>query len=77
MLANSQSTNRSPGMPCPECGFFIEMSIESLLYKQGFTCPGCLLELTMERTSSQPALELLQKVQTSMEKVQKTKRFDL
>ncbi|MDJ0714810.1 MAG: hypothetical protein QNJ54_11395 [Prochloraceae cyanobacterium] len=75
MFANQQKGNRRPGIPCPECGFFIEMPLEDLLYKQEFKCPGCLLELRMDRSSSQKALELLQQVKVAMDDVKKASDF--
>ncbi|MCT7953207.1 phage terminase large subunit family protein [Ancylothrix sp. C2] len=76
MPVPSQNRQPSPGMPCPECGFFIEMSIESLLYKPAFTCPGCLLEISLDRPSSQQALELLQKVNLAKGNIEKAKNFE-
>ncbi len=73
----NQVQQRNPGMPCPECGFFIEMSIMSLLAQAEFTCPGCLLALKMDRAESRPALELLQKVNTQMHSLEKHKRFEV
>jgi transposase len=67
----------SPGMPCPNCNFFIEMSIYSLLSQSQFKCPGCLLTLNMDRNQSKSALELLQKVNVQQENIQKHKRFSL
>lgn len=70
-----QVQQRTPGMPCPECGFQIEMSIYSLLTQAEFKCPGCLLTLSMDREVSRPALELLQKVNTQREEMEKHKKF--
>jgi predicted RNA-binding Zn-ribbon protein involved in translation (DUF1610 family) len=72
-----QAQQRTPGMPCPECGFFIEMSIYSLLSQAEFKCSGCLLTLSMDREESRPALEILQKVNTQVESLEKNKRFDI
>ncbi|MBC1239133.1 hypothetical protein [Nostoc sp. 2RC] len=74
---NQGKQQRTPGIPCPECGFFIEMSIYSLLSQADFKCPGCLLTLSMDREVSRPALELLQKVNTQMDNLEKHKRFDI
>lgn len=68
---------RSPGIPCPKCNFFIEMSIYSLLSQSEFKCPGCLLTLNMDRGASRPALELLQKINVQKENIEKHKKFDL
>ncbi len=72
----NQGQQRNPGMPCPECNFFIEMSVMSLLTQAEFTCPGCLLTLRMDRAESRPALELLQKVNTQVVGLEKHKRFE-
>lgn len=73
-----QEQQRTPGMPCPnpECGFFIEMSITSLLTQGEFKCPGCLLTLTMDREVSREALELLQKVNVQKENLESVKKFE-
>lgn len=68
---------RSPGIPCPKCNFFIEMSIYSLLSQSEFKCPGCLLTLNMDRNASKSALELLQKVNVQKENIEKHKKFNL
>lgn len=75
MFANQQT--RPSGIPCPECSFFISISIENLLYQQSFKCPSCLLELTMDRGNSQEALEWLQKVNVAMENVKKARKFNV
>ncbi len=77
MQSQAQQSSQRPGLPCPQCRFLIEMSIERLLYQSEFKCPACFLTLTMDRMSSQPALELLQKLQVAAENVQKHKKFDL
>lgn len=73
MFANQQ--NRPSGMPCPECQFFIQLSLEDLLYKQSFQCPSCLLEITMNRGDSQEALKLLQDVKIAMDEVKTSRHF--
>jgi ssDNA-binding Zn-finger/Zn-ribbon topoisomerase 1 len=76
-MSTNPSQQRSPGIPCPQCNFFIEMSIQNLLYQASFQCPGCLLTLSMDRNQSKPALEVLQKVHREIENLEKHKRFDL
>lgn len=76
-MAANPTQQRSPGIPCPNCGFFIEMTVQSLLYQASFQCPGCLLTLSMDRNESRPALEILQKVSREIETLEKHKRFDL
>ena len=43
-----QKPERSPGFNCPNCNFFIEMSIEFLLYDKTQTCPGCTTVFSMD-----------------------------
>ncbi|MDJ0679895.1 MAG: hypothetical protein QNJ18_08545 [Xenococcaceae cyanobacterium MO_167.B52] len=76
-MSINPSQQRSPGISCPRCGFFIEMSVQSLLYQASFQCPGCLLTLSMDRNQSRSALEILQKVNKEMENIEKHKHFDL
>jgi hypothetical protein len=51
-----------PGMPCPECGVFIKMSVAELISAAFFTCLGCGLRLGIDRGRSQKAMELLQEL---------------
>ncbi|MDJ0658200.1 MAG: hypothetical protein QNJ42_01785 [Crocosphaera sp.] len=76
-MSNNPQEKHTPGIPCPRCGFFIEMSVQSLLFQPSFQCPGCLLTLSMDRNQSRPALEVLQKVHKEMENLEKHKHFDL
>ncbi len=71
----AKETQRPAGFNCPNCSFFIEVSVHSLLYASGHTCPGCHTEFTMNRSESREALELVQKLQVAMENVQKSKEF--
>lgn len=75
MFSNQQT--RPSGLPCPECGFFIETSLEDLLYKRSLTCPSCLLELTMDRDASQESIEWLQKLNHATQEIKKVQTFDL
>jgi hypothetical protein len=77
MSTNQQGEQRRPGIPCPQCGFFIEMSIQNILYQAEFKCPSCLLELKMDRSGSQSALEMLQQIHVAQENVQNSRKFDL
>ncbi|RQH40803.1 hypothetical protein D5R40_16170 [Okeania hirsuta] len=76
-MSINPSKKPSPGIPCPRCNFFIEMSVQSLLYQASFQCPACFLTLSMDRNQSRPALEVLQKVNKEMENIEKHKNFDL
>ncbi|MCL6591598.1 MAG: hypothetical protein K6U80_16810 [Firmicutes bacterium] len=65
-MAENQATRR-PGMNCPECGFFIEISIPRLLGEEGFICPGCGLYLLLNRQESRESLEALNQLQVAIE----------
>ena len=46
--------NKSSGLSCPVCGFYIHYSIEELLSSSVvIVCPGCGLELRMNRHNDQ------------------------
>ncbi len=66
--------NKTPGMPCPECRFNIQLSIRELLYEAQFQCPGCGLRLFMDRGRSRGSLEALQQLNIAMVNVEKAKR---
>ena len=63
----------TPGLACPECGFFIHMTIEDVLYKQGIKCASCGLELTMNRNMSQESLQALQQLDAAMKNLETVK----
>lgn len=66
---NNNTKEHKPGMECPECGFFINMSIETILYQSGIQCAGCGLKLTMNRNMSNEALQALQNLDTAIKNV--------
>ena len=68
---------RSPGFNCPKCNFFIEMSIQSLLYDENHKCPGCFTIFNMNRSKSTDALELIQKLHVAMKNLDSVKEFKL
>lgn len=70
-------TQPKPGMACPQCGFFIDITIEDLLYKGSIICPGCTLELTMNRDSSRESLQALQDLHTAIKNVEALKKQSL
>jgi len=72
----SQKRERSPGFNCPKCNFFIEMTIESLLYESTQTCPGCTTVFSMDRTQSKEALQLIQRLHVAMKNIETVKKFD-
>lgn len=56
-----QAKQRPAGFNCPQCNFFIEVSIESLLYGPDPQCPQCLTKYTMNRSESSGEFNFLQK----------------
>ena len=43
------SQERVPGMPCPQCGKFIPLSILTLTTGSHVVCPHCLLKLVIQK----------------------------
>lgn len=64
---NKPQEAKRPGLPCPDCGFFIEVSIPRLLWEEGFSCPACGLYLLLNRQESRESLEALQQLQMAVE----------
>lgn len=73
-MTNQVSSQPQPGMPCPECGFFIKMPIAMLLSAAGFTCGGCGLQLGIDRGKSQKAMELLQELHIAQQNAEAAKK---
>ncbi len=70
------SREQKAGLKCPQCGAFIETSIFQLLTAQALECPACRLKLSIDRAKSQPAIEVLRKVQQAKENLEKKSKFD-
>lgn len=71
------SKNTAPGIPCPECHFPIRPSIQELLFKSQFCCPGCGLVLQLDRSESRRSLELLQQLHIAMTNAEKAREQQL
>lgn len=67
---------RPSGFNCPNCRGFIPVSIQQLLKDEKFVCPVCLLEIRLNRATSQNALHALQKIQDAEDRVKKASVFD-
>jgi transcription initiation factor TFIIIB Brf1 subunit/transcription initiation factor TFIIB len=65
--------NQPPGLICPQCGFRIQVTIESLLNNASICCADCGLVLSVDRGKSEAALTALQKVYQSIKKIQNLK----
>lgn len=66
---------RPPGFNCPQCRFFIEVSLESLLYDDSQKCPQCKTVFSMDRSKSKDALQLIQKLHVAMKNMETVKEF--
>jgi hypothetical protein len=64
-------------MPCPSCNFFIKMPIAELLASPGFSCSGCGLRLSLDRSSSLKSMELLQDIHVAMKNAETVKKQTL
>jgi uncharacterized Zn finger protein len=62
-----------PGLICPQCGFRIQVTIESLLNNASICCTSCGLVLSIDQGESKAALIALQKVYQSIKKIQNLK----
>lgn len=65
---------RPAGFNCPKCAFFIEVSVESLLQAENEKCPKCQSVFTMNRDSSEVALEFLQRLKVATDNLKSTER---
>lgn len=73
-VSGTTSNLRQPaGLPCPQCGKFIEMRIEDLLRRSFFRCKQCGLELTLNRAQSRDSLDALDKLQGAIETLNSVK----
>lgn len=66
-----------PGMNCPNCGHFIETTIQQLLTAQALICPHCRLELRINRQESQRAMEILKDVDNAQNNLDKAANVKL
>lgn len=76
MSENSQSPNKlnhAPGLACPQCGFRIQVTVKTLLEGLPVYCSSCGLELTIDQEKSKAAIDALEKLQNSIEKVERIK----
>ena len=59
----TQQAQRPSGMPCPQCGGFIPVSMQQIITDPAILCPHCGLRLNINHQESQPAIEALKKFQ--------------
>jgi len=67
-------SHTSQGLPCPECEFFIPMTIPRLLSPEPIRCPSCGLTLNLDRQKSKKSLEMVQKAYKAMQNAEDTKK---
>ena len=75
MNHKAQSNSGTPGFNCPNCNFFVEVTLKSLLFEANQKCPSCLTKFTMDRQESKRAIELMQKLNTVIENIESVKDF--
>lgn len=59
-----------PGLKCPQCGGFIETTIQIIINSTQLVCPHCGLRLNISRTSSKKAIDALKKVQEAQANIE-------
>lgn len=70
-----KETEKKSGFNCPNCGFFIEVSLKSLLFGKSQDCPSCLTKFEMDRQESKTALSLMQNLNTAIDNLESIKDF--
>lgn len=65
--------NHPPGLKCPQCGYRIQVAVETLLNNLPVQCSSCGLELFIDQEKSKPAIDALGKLYESIEKVERIK----
>lgn len=66
---------QAAGFPCPNCQFWVEVSVQSLLYGDKHVCPSCHTEFKMDRDKSRDALKMVQKLQVALENMERSREF--
>ncbi|WP_298061926.1 hypothetical protein [uncultured Rikenella sp.] len=75
---NTLPIDRKTGIPCPDCGTLIPVTISDLLGPSGnFTCSNCGRKLSLMRRESAQALNELQKVQAAWRNLDKKSHVNL
>ena len=60
--------NRISGMPCPNCGGYIPISIHQIISSIAIYCPNCGLKLDINKEASDKALKTLKKIKDAENK---------
>ena len=66
---------RPAGFNCPQCSFFIEVTIQGLLYDDNHKCPGCGTVFHLNRQQSQTALSFVQKLHVAAQNLDSVDKF--
>lgn len=70
---NPIKNQQPPGFSCPNCNFFIEVSLKSLLLEGNQACPSCQTSFSMDHSESKEALDLMNKLKTNLSDLDKMK----
>lgn len=66
---------RPSGFECPVCRGFIPISVTELIREAAIVCPHCDLQLTINQTASQKAIDALEKVRLAQDGIDKASVF--
>ena len=64
---------QAPGLECPQCGFRIQATLETLFKDLAVCCGSCGLELFIDQQKSKPAIDALEDLYKNIEKVERIK----
>ena len=64
-------SDKAPGLPCPECGFHIQVSIEMLLSGKPIWCTACGLKLEVDWEASSNTLKSLEQLQKGLREAER------
>ena len=71
----TQQAQRSSGMPCPQCGGFIPVSMQQIIADSSILCPHCGLRLNINQQESRPAIDALKKFQQAQRDFDKRSKY--
>ncbi len=70
----SRNQNPVKGLPCPECGVVIAMTLDRLLSPRPLVCPGCCLEIQINREKSEKSLDAVRKIKDAIQNLEAVKQ---
>jgi len=74
-MKTNLTEEKNPGFSCPNCDFFVEVTLKSLLFDSGQCCPSCLTKFTVDSQASRQSIDLMQKLNTVVENIESVKDF--